>query len=112
MNAQGKADALNRGRAGRGGSAVPLPPEAPAEDAPRTPTTGERRPDGQGRRGHMRKVSMELTPPEHDRFKAWIVATFGGTTAGAAVLRGLLAEAYENPALTERVRRRLQQSRD
>jgi hypothetical protein len=115
MTASSKADALNRGRStrGMGGSAVPLPPpdrEGPDHE-PRSPAAG-RAPAGQGRRGHLRKVSLELTPEDHDRLKLWIIGTFGGGTAAAPVLRALLAEAQHDPALTERVRRRMEQSRD
>jgi len=63
---------------------------------------------GEGRRGHLRKLSLELQPEDHDRLKVWIISAFGGDTAAASVLRALLAEAYADPALTERVRRRLE----
>lgn len=81
-----------------------LPPEAPQ--------TSGRAPAGQGRRGHLRKTSVEFSPAEHDRLKTWVVTAFGGGTSTASVLRALLAEAYADPALIERVRRRLLKSLD
>jgi len=98
-----KADALSRGKAGRG-SARPLPlPEGAGGAEKRSPAVST---PGTNQRG-MRKVSVEMKPAEHDRFKVWVITTFGGGAAGAQVLRALLAEAYEDPALIERVRQRL-----
>lgn len=116
MSTDSKAAALQRGRRNRDPnrqgppSATPLPPPADVEQQPR-PGAG-RASAGQGRRGHLRKLSLELPPEEHDRLKVWIITAFGGGTAAAQVLRALLAEAYADPALTERVRRRLERPRD
>ncbi|MEU8310879.1 hypothetical protein AB0C84_46225 [Actinomadura sp. NPDC048955] len=41
----------------------------------------------------------------------WLITAFGGDAKATPVLRAVLAEAYTDPTLTERVRRRLQ-SRD
>ncbi|QXJ27085.1 hypothetical protein AGRA3207_007883 (plasmid) [Actinomadura graeca] len=121
-----KAAALSRGRqARRPGPAAPpatppLPdmpapppapsptsatPAAPSRATPATPAG--RAPDGHGRRGHLRKMSLEMTPDEHDRLKVWLVNAFGGDTRATPVLKALLAEAYTDPALTDRIRRRL-----
>ena len=112
MSTASKADALNRGRANRGPggpSAKPLPPLAnEGQDHEHRPPAGGRAPTGQGRRGHLRKVSLELTPEDHDRLKVWIVTAFGGGTAAAPVLRALLTEAQHDPALTDRIRQRLE----
>ncbi len=122
--AEGKAAALARGRRTRGPagrpSAQPIPPEEPAETGPTTgggPEVQPERPEGrapagQGRRGHLKKLSLELTTAEHDRLKLWLVTAFGGSAKATPVLRALLAEAYDDPGLTERVRARLEQSRD
>lgn len=114
MSTDSKSAALQRGRRNRSPqgppSATPLPPPADVEQQPRA--AGGRAPVGQGRRGHLRKLSLELPPEDHDRLKMWIITAFGGDTAAAPVLRALLAEAYTDPALTDRVRRRLEQSRD
>lgn len=116
--AAGKADALNRGLQNRrppGPSAQPLPPAAETPSRPSTsptgPRPGQRAPAGHGRRGHLRKMSLELTPDEHDRLKLWLVSAFGGDARATPVLKALLAEAQNDPALTERIRRRLE-SRD
>lgn len=115
MSESSKAAALNRGRQRRrpdgAPSAIPLPPEPQAEaPAPAEPPhrTG-RAPDGHGRRGHLRKLSVEMTPAEHDQFKRWLIDAFGGDARGAPVIKALIAEAYTNTALTERVRQRLSQ---
>lgn len=115
MSASDKAAALARGRDKRAPSRPPAgPPSAtplpPVEDEQHQPPG--RAPAGTGRRGHLRKVSLELAPSEHDRLKLWVLTAFGGGTTTAPVLRALLAEAYTDPALTDRVRRRLEQSRD
>ncbi|MFI0454537.1 hypothetical protein [Actinomadura sp. 6N118] len=123
--AESKGATLNRGRSSRRPdgparpSAVPLPdmpePEAaPVDDgqddhAPRRrQVSAGRAAPGHGRRGHLRKLSLELTPDDHDRLKFWLLNAFGGDAKATPVLRALLAEAYADPALTERVRRRLQ----
>lgn len=121
--AAGKTSALNRGRQNRrpGGapSATPLPATEPLPDMPDAPTTSAtssrppartagRAPDGHGRRGHLRKMSLELAPDEHDRLKMWLVSAFGGDTKATPVIKALLAEAYADPALTDRIRRRLE----
>jgi len=111
VSAESKADALKRGRINRtpagSPSAAPLPPAQP-----RPPTTDARAAAGQGRRGHLRKLSLELRPEEHDRLKMWLITAFGGDAKATPVLRALLSEAYTDPALTERVRRHLTQSQD
>lgn len=118
--AAGKADALNRGRQARSPgapSAQPLPvplPDMPADPSPSPATssgrparTAGRAPDGHGRRGHLRKLTVEMTPNEHDRLKMWLITAFSGDTKATPVIKALLAEAYTDPALTDRIRRRL-----
>lgn len=118
MSAENKAAALDRGRRTRRPegppSATPLPPPEPATEdqgAVERPATPGRAPSGQGRRGHLRKMSLELTPDDHNRLKVWLVTAFGGDAKATPVIKALLAEAYADPALTDRVRRRLK-SRD
>lgn len=117
--AAGKAASLNRGLTNRtvgAPSAVPLPPPAdPVMEESRDSATAQsrdtvRRPDGQGRRAQFKKLSLELTPDDHVRLKQWLLTAFGSDARATPVLRALLAEAYADPALTERVRARL--SRD
>lgn len=123
-----KAEALSRGRRQRrpdgAPSATPLPnmpspPDSansgPADTAPAAPAPPGRAAPGQGRRGHLRKISVEMYPDEHDRLKLWLLNAFGGGAKATPIIKALLAEAYSDPALTDRIRRRLdqrEQSRD
>jgi hypothetical protein len=114
VSTESKANALKRGRINRtpqgSPSAAPLPP--PPQPLPPTTTPTGRATAGRGRRGHLRKLSLELKPDEHDRLKMWLLTAFGGDAKATPVLRALLSEAYTDPALTERVRRHLTQSHD
>ncbi|WP_344457413.1 hypothetical protein, partial [Actinocorallia aurantiaca] len=61
-------------------------------------------PAGQGRRGHLRKISVEMTPEEHTRLKHWILNAFGSDARATPVIKALLEQAYNDPALTGYVR--------
>lgn len=79
MSTASKAEARNRGRATdvpTGPSATPLPPPEPAPQdqdqdqatpADRPQHTPSRATAGKGRRGHLRNLSLERTPDDHDR---------------------------------------------
>ncbi|KJY32159.1 hypothetical protein [Streptomyces sp. NRRL S-495] len=120
--ASDKAAALRSGRTNRsrtltGGPSAAAPqgsaPTGTAATAETDRTTAApaapgRRADGDGRRGHFRKLSVEMTPEEHRDLKQWLLNAFDSDTKATPVIKALLAEAYHDTAFTDRVRRRLQ----
>ncbi|GAA0970572.1 hypothetical protein [Actinocorallia libanotica] len=103
------ARALTNGlakRAVRRPSATPIPPDPATEESRDAAAPGARKPvpAGQGRRGHLRKISVEMTPEEHTRLKHWILNAFGSDARATPVIKALLEQAYNDPALTGYVR--------